>query len=332
MQAAIDGFIVLNKLSRTNSFCIALLTCEEFQATNGTLDGVRTHMNGLEQIVRIRGGLHQGGFSAHLRRLIAWADLNSANALSTAPRFPPLSDSHNLRTDQFNIDPIAFQLYTTPASTSPTSTTATTKPDFCIPIPNYSNVQVLTPKLAYCFLTLRQLSRLLNISGPKAVIRMDHTWYSDMAYTLQRRLMSLSSPNLPLSSGIERPCCLAALIYLECCIREIHPRSRIVETLVKDLKAALLKFKGRASRGMSNLVFWALAVGTAVSASGEPGLHTWFVVQLRALGRFLGVRGWEGARGILQGILWPERESELTRSLVWSEVEIEDASVDCWRD
>jgi hypothetical protein len=158
---------------------------------------------------------------------------------------------------------------------------------------------------------------------------MDHTWYSDMAYTLQRRLMSLSSLNLPLSSGIEQPCRLAALIYLECCIREIHPRSRIVETLVKDLKVTLLKFKGLASRGMSNMVFWALAVGTAASACGEPGLHAWFVAQLGALGGFLGVRGWEGARGILQGILWPERESELTRSLVWSEVEMADASVDC---
>jgi hypothetical protein len=42
------------------------------QATNGTLEGIQTHMNGLEQMVRMRGGLQQGGFSAHLRRLIAW--------------------------------------------------------------------------------------------------------------------------------------------------------------------------------------------------------------------------------------------------------------------
>jgi hypothetical protein len=322
-------------LKNTKLFYTVPLTCDELQATNGTLEGVRTHMNGLEQMVRMRGGLQQGGFSAHLRRLIAWADLNSANALSTAPRFPPLSDSHNLRTDQFEIDPMAFQLYTTPASTSPTSltsptttTTTTTTKNPYRPIPYYSDVQVLNPKIAYCFLTLRQLSRLLNISGPKAVIRMDHTWYSDMAYTLQRRLMSLSSSPPPTPAQIERPCCLAALIYLECCIREIHPRSRIVETLVRNLNAALLRLKALAGTAMSHLVFWALAVGTAASAYGERGVHAWFVAQLRALGGFLGVKGWEGARGVLQGILWPERESDLTRALVWSEVEEADTSVD----
>lgn len=288
-------------------------------------------MNGLKQMVRMRGGLQEGGFSAHLRRLIAWADLNAANALSTAPCFPPLSDRHHLQIDQFAIDPIAFQLYTTPAFTSLTTiaTTTTTKPSPCTPVPGLKDVQVLAPKLAYCFVTLRQVSRLLNISGPRAVIRMDHTWYSDMAYTLQRRLMQLADSFLPRRlSRIERPCCIAALIYLECCIREIHPRSRIVETLVKNLKASLLQLKGLASTSMSNLVFWALAVG--VAASGEQAEHAWFVAQLGALCGFLEVRGWDGAKGILQGILWPERESELTRALVWAEVEMADSSLDCW--
>jgi hypothetical protein len=334
------GFISLRELPKAiqnpQPLYPVLLTYEKLQATNGTLEDVRTHIKGLEQMVRMRGGLQKGGFSAHLRRLIAWADLNSANALSTAPCFPPLSDSHNLRADQFAIDPIALQLYTTLVSTSSTSSTATTTSTTYdsatsdTPIPSHNDVQVLAPKLAYCFLTLRQLSRLLNISGPKAIIRMDHTWYSDMAYTLQRRLMSLSNTFAAYPLRIEQPCCLAALIYLECCIREIHPRSRIVETLVKDLKASLLKLKGLASKGMSNLVFWALAVGVAVSGRGELGEHAWFLAQLGALCGFLGVRGWEGARGVLQGILWPERESELTRSLVWSEVEVADTSVDCW--
>jgi hypothetical protein len=191
----------------------------------------------------------------------------------------------------------------------------------------YNDIRVLAPKVAYCFITLRQLSRLLNISGPKTVIRMDHTWYSDMAYMLQRRLMHLSDTYSSQPSRIERPCCIAALIYLECCVREIHPRSRIVETLVKDLKVALLRLKGLASAGMSNLIFWALAVG--VGASGSQAEREWFVAQLGALCGVLGGRGWEGARGILQGILWPERECELTRALVWSEVETADTSIDC---
>jgi hypothetical protein len=293
-------------------------------------------MNGLVQMVRLRGGLQQGGFPAHLRRLIAWADLNSANALSTAPRFPPLADR---RTCKVAIDPIAFQLYSTPASISPSqlTTTQSNRPatisdssptSYSDISSNCNDIKVLAPKLGYCFITLRQLSRLLSISGPKAVIRMDHTWYSDMAYTLQRRLMHLADTFSVQPSHIERLCCIAALIYLECCIREIHPRSRIVETLVKDLKAASLELKGHANAGTSNLVFWALAIGLA--ASRERAEHEWFVAQLGVLCGILGVRGWEGARGILQGILWPERECELTRALTWTEVEMADTSIDCW--
>lgn len=305
---------------------LRLLTLEKFQATNGTLEGIRTHMNGLEQMVRMRGGLQQGGFSAHLRRLIAWADLNSANALSTAPRFAPLSDQQHLQSDQFAIDPIAFQLYSTPPPTPPANTnSAPSRPGPCSAVGAADRgVQALGPNLASCFTTLRQLSRLLNIAGPKAVIRMDHAWYSDMAYMLQRRLMHLAAA----AGGIERPCCVAALIYLECCIREIHPRSRIVETLVGDLRAALLPVQGRLRARMSHLLFWALVVG--VAASGGKAEHDWFVAQLGALSGAMGVGGWEGARRIVQGILWPERESELTRALVWTEIEMAVTSIDCW--
>jgi hypothetical protein len=192
---------------------------------------------------------------------------------------------------------------------------------------NYNNVQLLTPKLAYCFITLRQLSQLLSIRGPKAVIRMDHTWYSDMAYMLQRRLMHLSTTFETQTSRVERPCCIAALIFLECCIREIHPRSRIIETLVRDLKASLLQLRGLAPAGAGKLIFWALAVG--VAASGQNVDHEWFVTQLRALSEFLGVVGWNDARKVLQGVLWPDIEGELTRALVWAEVERADAKIDC---
>lgn len=81
---------------------------------------------------------------------------------------------------------------------------------------------------------------------------------------------------------------------------------------------------------MTNLAFWALAVGVAASACGERDDHAWFVAQLGALCGVLRVGGWEGARGILQGTLWPERESELTRALVWAEVEMADTRIGCW--
>jgi hypothetical protein len=39
---------------------------------NGSLSSVRTHIDGLEQMVKIRGGLAEGGFDPAIRRLILW--------------------------------------------------------------------------------------------------------------------------------------------------------------------------------------------------------------------------------------------------------------------
>lgn len=124
---------------------------------------------------------------------------------------------------------------------------------------------------------------------------------------------------------LERVCCLAALIYLECCVREIHPRSRIVEALVAKLWASLLQLVGPESSSSDNsstpegrLLFWALVVGTA--ASIDQSEHAWFVTHLRAQCATLGVRCWADAEEIVRKVLWPEGASELTRALEWNEV------------
>ena len=39
---------------------------------NGSLNSVRAHIDGLEQMVKIRGGLEAGGFDSPIRRLILW--------------------------------------------------------------------------------------------------------------------------------------------------------------------------------------------------------------------------------------------------------------------
>lgn len=70
---------------------------------------------------------------------------------------------------------------------------------------------------------------------------------------------------------------------------------------------------------MARLIFWCLVIGAA--ASVEQDEHVWVVQQVGAMCTFLGVRDWDGARGVVRGVLWSERESELMRSLVWAEVE-----------
>lgn len=48
------------------------------------------HLNGLEEMVNLRGGLETGGFNPHVRRLIGWTDLHCSAALLSSPRFTRL--------------------------------------------------------------------------------------------------------------------------------------------------------------------------------------------------------------------------------------------------
>lgn len=54
-------------------FCISGLLILE-QSTNGTKESMLVHMDGLEKMVQMRGGLLDGGFPAIVQRLIGWLD------------------------------------------------------------------------------------------------------------------------------------------------------------------------------------------------------------------------------------------------------------------
>jgi hypothetical protein len=43
-----------------------------YEAANGSLSSVQVHMDGLEKMVSLRGGLYEGGFAPFVQRLIAW--------------------------------------------------------------------------------------------------------------------------------------------------------------------------------------------------------------------------------------------------------------------
>ncbi|KAH8660403.1 hypothetical protein BX600DRAFT_467661 [Xylariales sp. PMI_506] len=63
-----------------------------YEATNGSLEAARSHLNGLERLVQMRGGLHarsNGLLGTKVARLARWADMFAADHLEEPPRFPP---------------------------------------------------------------------------------------------------------------------------------------------------------------------------------------------------------------------------------------------------
>lgn len=42
------------------------------QSSNGSMSSMLVHMDGLEKMVKLRGGLHEGGFQKVIMRMIGW--------------------------------------------------------------------------------------------------------------------------------------------------------------------------------------------------------------------------------------------------------------------
>jgi hypothetical protein len=75
-------------------------------------------------------------------------------------------------------------------------------------------------------------------------------------------------------SGVDQICCVAGLIYVECCLRDISPRSRIVRELVTRLSGLIENLtehlQGRVSHDqIMNLSLWSIVVGGSATKNTE---------------------------------------------------------------
>ena len=59
-----------------------------YEAMFGSLDNFKLHMQGLIQMIHLRGGLSSLGLGGLLRRIVIWVDHNSAFLYGLSPYFP----------------------------------------------------------------------------------------------------------------------------------------------------------------------------------------------------------------------------------------------------
>ncbi|KAK0127605.1 hypothetical protein ONS96_007131 [Cadophora gregata f. sp. sojae] len=62
------------------------LTC--YHCHSGNHDAWKIHMNGLEQVVRLRGGIHTLDSNKRVRTLLGWSDITGSSVEDLPPRFP----------------------------------------------------------------------------------------------------------------------------------------------------------------------------------------------------------------------------------------------------
>ncbi|KAH8800257.1 fungal-specific transcription factor domain-containing protein [Xylogone sp. PMI_703] len=274
-----------SKLTAATVAAVASLT--SYEAMNGSLLSVQTHINGLEQIVNVLGGLNNIR-SSHLLCLIAWADINSANALSTLPRFPLIDILQN--------DPMSESAIQ-------------------VSKPYLSN---LDERLKDLFADIQSLSRLLE---DKNASELDQLSSTNTVYLTKRRLIYAlaSSTDYFDHLKLEQTCCLAGLIFIECFLCRTSPNSVIIRRLVEKLENAIaeqLPSTGgpRSHNGSTKFLLWSVCVGAIAAASNR----RWFIERIVA-NNFM-KQDWGEVKETLQQICFPEFIVENTARYVWEEV------------
>lgn len=251
-----------------------------FESSNGTMSSMIVHMDGLEKMVRLRGGLHEAGFPVIVQRIVGWADYHVATATLQKPRFPPLL------------------LPETEGPQDNLQSLQTGTPQSC-PFKD-----VVGPNLDHLFYGIRDLAEKLHIIRRSAAPPPElDIWYSDKIYFLQRNLFDIAhgSSNVPQLDSI---CALAALIYCGHCLRDIPLSYAVTANAVTRLKNTLEVFDVASIQDQESWdkYFWVLSFG-GVAAEGKRE-QEWFVLKFRAMRDYLELADWDAARSILDKVLW----------------------------
>jgi hypothetical protein len=254
------------------------------------------HLNGLEEMVNMRGGLENGGFILQVQRLIGWTDLHCASALSSKPRFPTLKVPV---TERPEISPVP-----------PVSLTVTYQPQFIDDIDRL-------------FHQIRELSETMHNLRRSPILPQEDIWYSDKIYYLQCSLFDIiHNPNTP-NRSLDAASALAGLIYCTHCLRDIPLTFQVIANAVTSLEAIIEQLEHEQFQIEGGMLgvrhLWVLGLG-GVAAEGKRE-RDWFVVKFKKRCVVMGLINWDSAKGILERLLWQDRLNEAGKRL-WAETTV----------
>ena len=251
------------------------------------------HLNGLEEMVNMRGGLENGGFTLHVQRLIGWTDLHCASAMSSKPRFPPLKV------------PVTERPEISPISLSPV-------------LEDY--YQRFEDEIDHLFHQIRELSGAMHKLRSSAVLPREDIWYSDKIYYLQRSLFDIiHNPDL-LSSSLDAACGIAGLIYCTHCLRDIPFTFQVISKAVSRLKSAIEGIETEQLQVQISTagvrLLWVLGLG-GVAAEGKRD-RSWFAAKFKDMCGVMSLIDWESTKAVLESVLWQEELNDAGERL-WDE-------------
>ncbi|KAK0124360.1 hypothetical protein ONS95_009328 [Cadophora gregata] len=277
-----------------------------YEATNGTLTAIDTHMKGLQRLVALRGGL-EADINPFTRRLILWADLNCANALGNMPVFDLVNGEGSREVKTPNVEVIQRGRHIT-SSNFPQTEPFGVKDSGAVGLELRDN-----------FTRLKQLAIMDADTGPRG--NEEKIRHSDKLYMTERNLLILANtcgPGKFATAG-----CLAAIIFLDNHLRGIGFNARLMDRFAIRLKVSMNMVLNQSSSHKPNekttkAILWVLYVG-GLAADDRPE-RQWFTMQLLDFCDTLGLKTWEETELVLKDFLWAPSWHYQGQSL-WIQVE-----------
>lgn len=251
---------------------VAIMTLLE--CLSGTPAACAIHRNGLELLVRNRGGIRFLGLDGITQRIVSWADTCCAIVLRSKPRYRP-----NL--------------------TLNTKDAIQSTQDICYELNMRKSLSQLTQSsdlgisIAHIWSRIRQFSEFLTSIPPTDSLRLDDILYSDTLDSLEREILDIlnsstlaDSPSVAFLIGFLN----SALIYIYQELREIPHYSVICVALAGRVHSGLQMLDLSVILDVCpDLLLWTLLVGKSAAPISGPN-RGWFGVILLDLTRWLNIR------------------------------------------
>lgn len=269
-------------------------------------------MSGLEEMIRLRGGLRNLGMQGLLNKLVIWADQCNAAITSSGLRF---NTAYYTTTDE---PPSEFSLPPPEDLLEMEVTTDASQQSVIL--------QYLSNDIWKMFEGLSRLTVFINAIASPAMSREDRWLLGDKLDLVERRL--IASANIVDAIQdiddtyrlIHVSCRLAAIIHIHTTMRECANTNHVVASMVQRLRLSLLEFvdMDTAWSMVQELLLWVLFVGGI--ATIVPLERTWFVEALVGPCMTLGVQTWDGVAGLLKAFFWIDKVDNSKEFSLWQEV------------
>ncbi|OCL15216.1 hypothetical protein AOQ84DRAFT_413343 [Glonium stellatum] len=222
-----------------------------FETMNGTIESAAIHMNGLQRMTALRGGLQGFDKNRVLQRVLTWADFCYSTTWDCGPRFPVLSQS----TASLGMS----NHFIATSAGAPLQ-------------PRFSELSEIIWDMVEILETLHLISTAISSSQPTNV---DRKFVSNSIYLVEHQLISLRQDSTAIRSimsleiNLSGPLQYASHLYLHLAIRELpgtakmHTRllNRLKDTIPTDLDYLIVVTSDFGLR----LLLWILFIGAAAA-------------------------------------------------------------------